>query len=148
MARRRPRYLARVRVVIGLDLGRARVGVAISDELRSMAHPRPNLEGRDRKALVANLVAMAREESAERFVLGLPLEMTGERGPAATRAVEFATALANASGLEVELVDERLSTVEANRALATSQVRRRERRDHIDAASAVVILQAWLDRQP
>ena len=44
MARRRPRYLARVRVVIGLDLGRARVGVAISDELRSMAHPRPNLE--------------------------------------------------------------------------------------------------------
>jgi putative Holliday junction resolvase len=133
--------------VIGLDLGRARVGVAVSDELGSMAHPRPNLDGRDRKALLAALARLAREEGAQRFVLGLPLEMTGERGPAAARAVEFATALANATGLEVELIDERLSTVEAGRALAASQVRRRERRQHIDAASAVVILQAWLDRQ-
>jgi putative Holliday junction resolvase len=131
--------------IAGIDLGKARVGVAVSDDLGMMAHPRPSLDGKNRKALLHALAGLAREEGLTRFVVGLPLEMTGERGPAAERSIAFAQQLADATGLEVELHDERLSTVEANRALAASEVKRAKRRHHIDAAAAVVILQSWLD---
>ena len=117
----------------------------MSDELGVLAHPRPVLDGRNRKALLSALVELCREEDLERFVVGLPLEMTGERGPAADRVIAFAEQLANATGKEVELVDERLSTVQASRALDSSEVKRSRRKQQIDAASAVVILQTWLD---
>jgi putative Holliday junction resolvase len=131
--------------VAGIDFGKARVGVAVSDDLGMMAHPRPSLEGRNRRALLQALNVLAQSEQLTKFVVGLPLEMTGERGPAADRAIAFAQQLADLTHLEVELQDERLTTVQANRHLAASEVRRAKRRHHIDAASAVVILQAWLD---
>src|SRR5438309_1595693 len=96
---------------IALDLGAARCGVAMDDELGKLAHPRPNLAARDRKALLASLAALAKTESAARFVVGLPLEMSGREGRAAERVRTFAQELADATGLDVELVDERLSTV-------------------------------------
>jgi putative Holliday junction resolvase len=131
--------------VAGIDFGKARVGVAVSDDLGLMAHPRPSLEGRNRRALLQALNDLAQSEQLTKFVVGLPLEMTGERGPAADRAIAFAQQLADLTHLEVELQDERLTTVQANRNLAASEVRRAKRRHQIDAASAVVILQAWLD---
>ena len=73
--------------------------------------------------------------------------MNGMRGVAALRALEFAQQLADATGSEVEMVDERLSTVEATRRLEEGGVDRRQRRARIDGASAVVILQRWLDRR-
>ena len=131
--------------VAAIDLGKARVGIAVSDDLGLLAHPRPFLDGKNRKPLLAALVAMVHEEGIQRFLLGLPLEMTGEEGPAAARIMRFAQELANASGVEIELVDERLTTVEAAQQLRASGISAREGKGLIDGASAAVILQSWLD---
>src|ERR1700742_252624 len=96
---------------LAIDLGKARGGVAVTDELGLMAHARPYLDGKSRKALLRALADLAREEGIARFLVGLPLEMTGDEGPAARRALDFAHELAEATGVEVEMIDERLSTV-------------------------------------
>jgi len=133
--------------VAGVDLGKVRVGLAVSDELGMMAHPRPPLAGGDQKKLLAELVQVAREEKIDRFVLGLPVSRGGEDGREARRARKFAQALADAAGREVELVDERLSTVEATRRLREGGVSAKRARSRVDGASAAVLLQAWLDRR-
>lgn len=132
--------------VCALDLGGARVGVAIDDELGLYAHPRGVLSGRDKNELLARLVDLAREEKIGRFIVGLPLDMKGGEGDAARKARAMAQAIADATGVDVELWDERLTTVQARRALAASEVNGRRARERIDEASAVTILQAWLDR--
>lgn len=134
------------RKVAAIDLGRARVGVAVSDDLGLFAHPRPSLEGKSRKVLLDALAALAREEELGRFLVGLPLEMSGMEGLAARRAVEFAEQLANATGLPVELVDERLTTVEADRRLRAHGVSGKKNKERIDGAAAAVMLQSYLDR--
>jgi putative Holliday junction resolvase len=131
--------------VCALDLGKARVGVAVVDDLGLYAHPRPPLDGRNRRALLQAIAKLAREERIERFLVGLPLDMTGEHGPAARRATVFAQEVANATGCEVELVDERLSTVEAEAHLRARGLSRREARPHVDGTAAAVFLQSWLD---
>jgi len=131
--------------VVAIDLGKARVGIAVSDDLGLLAHPRPSLEGKSRKPLIAALAALARAEGTQRFLLGLPLEMTGEHGPAARRVMSFAQELANATGVEIELVDERLTTVEAAQQLRASGVNARGGKGLVDGVAAAVILQSWLD---
>ncbi len=133
--------------VLAIDLGKARVGVAVSDELGMFAHPRPALDGKSRKALLAALAALAREENVTRFLVGLPLEMSGAEGSAARKALAFAEELANATGIEVELVDERLTTVEAGRHLRAQGVSARAGKKLVDGVAAAVMLQSWLDRQ-
>lgn len=133
--------------VAALDLGKVRVGLAISDELGQLAHPRPPLDGKKRKALLQRLAELARDEPLERFLVGMPLGLGGEHGSAARRAVSFAQQVADATGLEVEMVDERLSTVEAQGRLAEMGVKGRATRDRIDGAAAAILLQSWLDRQ-
>ncbi|HEY8042288.1 MAG TPA: Holliday junction resolvase RuvX [Polyangiaceae bacterium] len=128
-----------------LDLGRVRVGVAIDDDLGLMAHPRGTLDGRDRRALLASLKALADEQGIARFVVGLPLDMRGGEGMAARGARMVAQQIADATGRAVELWDERLTTVQAQRALAASEVRGKKARARIDEAAACAILQSWLD---
>jgi putative Holliday junction resolvase len=128
-----------------LDLGGARVGVAIDDELGSMAHPRGALDARDRQRLLRELTALADDEDVERFVVGLPLDMKGGEGEAARKARGLAQEIADATGREVELLDERLTTVQAKRSLDASEVKGRKQRERIDEAAATAILQAWLD---
>jgi putative Holliday junction resolvase len=133
--------------VAAIDLGKARAGVAVADELGMFAHPRPFLEAKSRKALLEALVLLSQKESIERFVVGLPLDSYGGQGPAAQRAIVFAQELANATGVSVELVDERFSTVEASRHLRESGVTARAGKGLVDGAAAAVILQHWLDRR-
>ncbi len=121
------------------------MGVAIDDELGMMAHPRGVLDGRKRDALVASLVELVKEERIVRFVVGLPLDMKGGEGDAARKARDIAQAIADGTGCEVELWDERLTTVQARRALAASEKHGKKAKARIDEASAVMILQAWLD---
>jgi putative Holliday junction resolvase len=136
---------ARASRTCALDLGRARVGVAIDDDLGLMAHPRGTFSGRDRKALVADIARFAKDEGVGHVVVGLPLNMNGSEGPGAREARAIAQAIADATGLAVEMWDERLTTVQAHRALSDSEVRGRDRRDRIDEAAACAILQSWLD---
>jgi putative Holliday junction resolvase len=130
--------------VLGLDLGDVRIGVAISDDDRRMAVP----VGTVHTGAPADLKAIAKlveAHAATAVVVGLPLSMTGERGPAAAKAVTFADALRSFLHVPVELQDERLSTVEAERGLRGAGVSGADRRRVIDRSAAVVILQAWLD---
>jgi putative Holliday junction resolvase len=139
-----PASIGRGRVV-AIDFGKVRVGVAVSDELGLLAHERPTLDGRNRRRLLTALGELARELSVVRFVVGWPLHMSGEPGVAARRAAKFAQQLADATGLEVELCDERWTSVQAERELSAGEPRRGRRRERVDARAAALILQQWLD---
>jgi putative Holliday junction resolvase len=130
-----------------LDLGKARIGVAIDDELGSMAHPRGTIDARNRPQMLAALKQLADDEDVARFVVGLPLDMSGREGIAARNAREIAQAIANATLREVELWDERLTTVQAKRELDASEVRSKHQKSRIDEAAACAILQSWLDQR-
>ncbi|MBW2527718.1 MAG: Holliday junction resolvase RuvX [Deltaproteobacteria bacterium] len=135
--------------VAAIDLGKARVGVAVSDELGLCAHERPTLDGRNRRRLLESLRALAEQEGIVRFVVGWPLHMSGDAGRAADRAVSFAQQLADATGREVELCDERWTSVQAERELRAAGRRGRSSSGNVDARAAALILQQWLDaRRP
>ncbi len=133
--------------VVALDLGRQRVGVAVSDSGGVMAVPsttvaRTGDEVRDRARVVEEIVDLG----AERVVVGLPLSLDGSEGPAAAWARAEAAALAAAlPEIEVELYDERLTTVSAQRSLVAAGVKGKNRRRVVDQVAAAVLLQAWLD---
>jgi putative Holliday junction resolvase len=128
-----------------LDLGSVRVGVAVDDDLGLLAHPRGTIDGRDEKGLLAALRSIADDEGIGRFVVGLPLDMHGGEGGAAQKARAMAQRIADATGRTVEMWDERLTTVQAKRALEDGGTRGRKARRRIDEAAACVILQSWLD---
>lgn len=128
---------------LGIDVGKARVGVARSDRDGLLATPVETL-ARDEDTL-ARLTGLAREVDAFEFVVGLPLSLSGADTLSTTDAREFAAELAAASGLPVRLVDERLSTVTAQRALRDSGRRAKGSRPVIDQVAAVIILQNALD---
>jgi putative holliday junction resolvase len=131
---------------LGLDLGDARIGVAISDPERRLAVPLgtvPTGAPQDLKA-INKLVT---ENGVTVVVVGHPISMSGAHGPRARQAEEFAGALRSFLGIPVELHDERLSTVEADRALREAGAGGRDRRRAVDRSAAAIILQAWLDRR-
>ena len=133
--------------VLGLDLGDARIGVAVSDDDRRMAvgvGTVPTGAPEDIRAIMS----LIDEYSATLVVVGLPLSMNGTRGSEAHKAEAFAGVLADLLRVPVELQDERLSTVEAERGLRDAGVAGADRRRAVDRSAAAVILQAWLDAHP
>ena len=128
---------------LALDLGRARIGVAIDDELGSMAHARGVLDARDRPAWLAKLREIIADEGVGRIVVGLPLDLRGHEGDAARNARVQAQVIADATGLAVELFDERMTTMAAARSLSASGVHGKKAKARIDEASAVEILESW-----
>jgi len=128
---------------LALDLGRARIGVAIDDELGSMAHARGVLDARDRPAWLAKLREIIADEGVGRIVVGLPLDLRGHEGDAARNARVQAQVIADATGLDVELFDERMTTMAAARSLSASGVHGKKAKARIDEASAVEILESW-----
>ena len=130
-------------VRLGVDVGRARVGVARCDPDGMLATPVETV-ARD-EASISRIVALAGEYAARELLVGLPLNMKGEDTASTTDAREFAAALAAASALPVRLVDERLSTVSAHAALRDSGRTQRSSRSIVDQVAAVVLLQHALD---
>jgi putative holliday junction resolvase len=130
-----------------VDLGKVRVGLAVSDELGLLAHPRPYLDGRHPGRVVEELARLAEAESLELILIGLPRTLSGREGPPARRARRFAAELAKRTGARVELVDERLSTREASARLRAQGLGGREARSRVDSAAAALLLQSWLDGQ-
>lgn len=132
---------------IGLDVGRRRIGVAISDPLGITAQPHSVIERKGLTADLASLVQLSSQCDAQGFVVGLPRRTTGEEGPEVESVRAFAAALQEETGLPVEWYDERFSTVVAERALQEQGVRGQKRRRRIDQVAAAVILQDFLDRR-
>jgi len=132
--------------VLGLDLGDARIGVAISDDGRRMAVPRGTVRT-GAPAAVRAIAELVAEHDVPLAVVGHPLMMSGQAGERAHLAERFAEALGAILPVEVSLQDERLSTAEAERALREAGASGRDRRQSVDRSAATVILQAWLDAQ-
>lgn len=136
--------------VVALDLGSRRIGVAYCDSGRSLASPWGTVERsgdpvRDRLAVVDAIA----EVDAGTVVVGLPLSLSGRNGPAAEDALTEVAALREILeplGIIVETADERFTTVEAQRSLTAAGRKGRAARSVIDAAAAMVLLQAWLDK--
>jgi putative Holliday junction resolvase len=131
--------------VLGLDLGDARIGVAISDPDRRLALPIGTVHVGQPPGELKAIAAMVAAHEATLVVIGHPISMSGERGARAGHAEGFADALRAILPVPVELQDERLSTVEAERALRDAGIGGRDRRAVVDQTAAAVILQAWLD---
>jgi putative Holliday junction resolvase len=131
--------------VLALDLGSARIGLALSDPLGVTAQPAGKLDRSLLKRGLSPLVALVREHDVATVVVGHPLLMSGEAGTKAKEAEAFAEKLRGAVACPVVLWDERLTTVQANRALLEGDVRRSRRREVVDAAAATLLLQSWLD---
>lgn len=132
--------------VLGVDPGTRRVGLAISDPTATIAQPLSTVPAEPRSTLANRLIEVAREHGASRIVVGLPRRMDGSQGPEAKAARELAAEIRRASKLPVELVDERLTTVAAERSLLEGGMRREKRRANIDRVAAALLLQSHLDR--
>lgn len=136
---------------LGIDLGSARVGIAVSDALGMYAHPRetirvPAVKGTE--TVLRHVAGLIEAEKIGVVVLGLPRNMDGTEGPAAAKAREFATRLREAAaGCEVRLLDERLTTVAAQKALHASGRNVKNSRGVIDQVAAQMILQTYLDTE-
>ena len=134
--------------VLALDLGTARIGLALSDPLGVTAQPSGKLDRRALKRDLGSIVDLVREHEVATVVIGHPLLMSGEAGTRAKDAEAFAAKLRDAVPCPVVLWDERLTTVQATRALLEGDVRRSRRREVVDAAAATLLLQSWLDARP
>lgn len=132
---------------MGLDWGTRRIGVALSDPLGLTAQPLTVLERQAEAKDLEAVAALVAEHEAGSVVLGLPLSLRGERGPAAQAAARAAAQLQERLGLPVHLVDERFTTAQSERVLLAADVSRRKRRAVKDQMAAQLILQAYLDRQ-
>jgi putative Holliday junction resolvase len=132
--------------IVGIDPGEARIGIAVSDENRSIAFPRATVMARGgyEEAARKVLEALAGEEIST-VVVGLPLRLDGTEGEAARRAMAFGAVLGRALGMEVEYWDERLTTAAAERSLREMGTRGRKQREVVDQSAAALLLQSYLD---
>lgn len=132
--------------VVGLDLGARRIGVAVSDPSGTVATPHSVLQrSGDHAADHRAVAAVVAEYEADLLVVGLPRSLDGSLGPAAQGALIEVDELADAVPVPVETVDERLTTVSADRVLREASVKGQARRQVIDKVAAAILLQTWLD---
>jgi putative Holliday junction resolvase len=134
--------------IMALDVGEATLGVALSDPLGITAQPFTTIKRRNLREDLRALADLAREREVTLVVVGLPLRLGGQDGPAAESVRQFAAKLGRSIGLPVETWDERLTTVQAERALLEGDVSRRRRREVVNQIAAAIILQSYLDSRP
>jgi putative holliday junction resolvase len=135
--------------ILGIDYGERRIGLAISDPTRTIASPLPTLlRRRGKRPPVAALVRILQDHEADEVVLGLPLTPEGEENDWTAEVRSVGERLRERAGVPVHYVDERMTSARAERVVRSLGLSRseRERKDRIDAAAAVLILQAHLDR--
>lgn len=130
--------------IMGIDYGDARTGVAISDLLCSIVGSTTVVPSRNREKAIADIVRMTKEQEVGTIVVGLPRNMDGTEGVRAQLCREFAEELKNATGLPVEMWDERRTTVEAHNILSQHNYHGQKRKNTVDAVAAALILEGYL----
>ena len=130
---------------LGLDLGTKTLGLAISDKLGIIASPYKVLRYNSYQELIDELKKIIEKEDIDELVLGLPKNMNNSLGFASERSIEFKSILENNIDKRIHLVDERLSTVEAENVLIETDMSRKKRKEVIDAYAASVILDTFLN---
>lgn len=131
-------------VILGIDIGHVRTGVAVCDKTELIASPVGTITERRDEVLVEKLAALAAEKRAEMLVVGLPRNMDGSCGESAQRCQQLAEQLGEKTGLPVQLWDERLTTVSAIGFLNQTDTRGKKRKAVVDTVSAVIILEDFL----
>jgi putative Holliday junction resolvase len=131
--------------ILAIDFGRVRIGVAISDELQLLAHPLETIAANERA--IARVAEIVRERNVDHVVVGIPRQLNGKIGVAATEAVRFGEKLRTILPCPVVAWDERLTTVSAHRALREAGKKTRATRHYVDQVAAQMILQGYLDRR-
>jgi putative holliday junction resolvase len=131
--------------VMALDVGKVRIGVALSDPLGYTAQPLLTLWRKSRGEDLRSLLRLIRKHEVAHIVVGNPLHMSGDQSPWAAKVQQFAEELSARSGLPVELWDERLSSVAAHEILDEAGHDTRDRKHIIDQVAAVVILRGWME---
>lgn len=131
--------------ILALDLGKKRIGLAVSDPLGLTAQGLPNLERKNKRTDLAELERIAHEREVGMILLGNPIHMRGSEGRQSGWVREFAEAVEKRLGIPVKLWDERLTSVQAGRVLRESGISIEKRAAAVDRLSAVILLQSYLD---
>jgi len=131
-------------IILSVDYGDARTGIAVCDRTELLASPVTVIKEKNRDALCVKIKELAVQHKAEEIIVGLPKNMDGSEGFRAVACREFGDILAEATGLTVTMRDERLTTVSAHNYLSMNNVRGQKRKDTVDAVSAVIILEDYL----
>jgi putative Holliday junction resolvase len=131
--------------ILALDHGTKRIGVAVSDETKTIAQPLEYISAEPFADFLARLKQLLVEKEIDLVLIGLPRNMDGSYGPAALKAREFAAVLQSTVGLPLQTWDERLTTAQAQRFLIEGGVRRKDRKEKVDKTAAAILLQSYLD---
>ena len=131
--------------ILALDHGTKRIGVAVSDELQMIASPLEFIPSEPWADFLARLKDIVREKEVGLVLVGMPRNMDGSYGPAAQKVREFIAALGQELAIPIKTLDERLTTVQAQRALIQANVRRDKRKVKVDQTAAAILLQSYLD---
>jgi putative holliday junction resolvase len=131
--------------ILALDHGTVRIGVAVSDELKLIATPLEYIPAEPFADFLARLKEILREKEVGLILIGMPRNMNGSYGPAALKVQEFVAALKTSVTTPIKTVDERLTTVQAQKFLIQGNVRRDQRKEKVDKTAAAIMLQSYLD---
>jgi putative Holliday junction resolvase len=134
--------------ILAIDYGTKRIGIAISDELKMLAHPLEFIPAKPFDGFVDRLRTILREKEVELMLVGMPRNMDGSYGPAALKVQEFVSVLKNLFTVPIQTVDERLTSVQAQRFLYEAGVKTRDQKGKVDQMAATLILQGYLDNLP
>jgi len=135
----------RVMRILALDHGTKRIGVAVSDETKTIAQPLEYIPAEPFAGFLERLRQLIREKEIDLILIGLPRNMDGSYGPAAEKVQSFVAALKDAVVIPVTTLDERLTSAQANRVLIQGGVRRDKRKEKVDKMAAAILLQSYLD---
>ena len=131
--------------ILALDHGTKRIGVAVSDETKTIAQPLEYIPAEPFADFLARLKKLLVEKEIDLVLIGLPRNMDGTYGPAAQKVEAFVAVLRSAITIPIKTWDERLTSAQANRILIQGKVRRDQRKEKVDKMAAAILLQSYLD---
>lgn len=129
---------------MSVDYGDSRIGLSVCDELEILAHPLRTIKSESMRKNVDTIAEIAKSESVEKIVIGLPLNMDGSEGVRAGKSRAFGRVLEKVSGIEVDYFDERLTSVEAESIMDEVSVKKSKRKNIVDTIAAQIILESYL----
>ena len=132
-------------IILSIDLGKARTGIAICDKNMVLASPVCVIDEWNRDKLAQKIIKIVLERQAEKIIIGLPRNMNGSEGESALAAKEFAGKLSELIDIPIEMHDERCTTIIAHQYLNDTNTRGKKRKQTVDAAAAAIILQSYID---
>lgn len=132
-------------IIMSVDYGDVRTGIAVCDRLETFAHPVTVINQSYAPKLIDAICCLVNEHKPELIIVGLPKNMDSTQGERAQKCIDFASELSNKCGVKTEMWDERLTTVEAHNYLNVTNTRGKKRKNVVDAVAATIILQDYLD---